>query len=750
MKHWTERRLREITSDRLDYKLNMPEEYPPIEARRTEDGGVRDRFFAAKAELPDEITVLRPYSVDGFKNETVIYVAPDGRDTSEGTKESPVATLHEALRRAEGCGGAKIVLRGGEYNFKQTAKITCAHSGTEESPLIITAEDGEVPCISASYDIPATAFVPVTDEAVLARLNPEVRDRVLVCDLPSLGITDYGTLGYGGAVLLCNNIPQVIARYPNEGEVLIPMSENIIEPGGHVYNTHGPSLGREGPWEIGITDERCLTWQWHEDIWLYGALYAEWGRRFAPIGGFDSEKMSMRGRYAFEWGLKYEPDNNYYFFNILEELDVPGEWYLDRECGKLYFYPPSGELTGEDSIRFASGACGLVEVDGAEHVLLDRLDLGRCVGSAFYVHDSLRVLIQRCHVTGTCEAGDEDVAAVEITDGKLCGIIASTVEHFTNRAVSVSGGDRLNLIPSNNFAQNCFIINPHTRFGISASGCGNLLSHNYVHNTTMGDGGHNEGIHEYNVVEGGDTETSDTGMIYVAGGGCSSCGTHFRYNYFFDFAKGDYGIYFDDLSRGMYAYGNIVVGNGFNEDGSWTSGGRSYNAHNGGEHCFYNNISIDAGYFAFGGDITYWLFDNHWDALFPGILEASLDKRTEKYLGRNPTYRDYCEALDEYNRAKSEPGYVVKSSPAERRLRSPWCINYENNVIVRAARPFKIDHGEETATCLETNFITDDDPGFVDFENRDYRFREDAPVYERIPDFVPPPFEKMGPVDDYE
>ena len=30
----------------------------------------------------------------------------------------------------------------------------------------------------------------------------------------------------------------------------------------------------------------------------------------------------------------------YYFLNILEELDSPGEWYLDESAGKIYFWPP--------------------------------------------------------------------------------------------------------------------------------------------------------------------------------------------------------------------------------------------------------------------------------------------------------------------------------------------------------------------------------------------------------------------------
>ena len=118
-------------------------------------------------------------------------------------------------------------------------------------------------------------------------------------------------------------------------------------------------------------------------------------------------------------------------------------------------------------------------------------------------------------------------------------------------------------------------------------------------------------------------------------------------------------------------------------------------------------------------------------------------------MDRYPTYKDYCKAVFEYAEDRKDPNYENRSGDAERRIRSNWCNHYENNVIFRAARPFKLDVGLETATGLETNFITSEDVGFVDEGARDYRLREDSVVFEKIPGFVAPPFEKMGPVDDF-
>ena len=40
-------------------------------------------------------------------------------------------------------------------------------------------------------------------------------------------------------------------------------------------------------------------------------------------------------------GMSTQQGIIYYAFNLLEEIDQPGEWYLDRNKGVLYIYPPS-------------------------------------------------------------------------------------------------------------------------------------------------------------------------------------------------------------------------------------------------------------------------------------------------------------------------------------------------------------------------------------------------------------------------
>ena len=730
-------------SQKMYIRLNMPDDFPAIKAAPTEQGGVRDRFFAAKAELPKEINIIEPFQVESFSTsrKNTVFVAPTGSDSGKGTMQEPLATIQEALNRVRRKTGAVIYLRGGDYEIAEPIVLDDSFSGTEDAPFILSSYGKETPVLSCSKKIPVSTFSKLKDETMLARLRPQVRDKIYVADLKALGITEYGSVGKNQPMLLINNAPQTLARYPNENEPLIPMSDKIYESGGVEFETsllYTRDIAKKGtPWEIGITDPRCLDWQWNDDIWIFGALYAEWAREYHRIAHLDRDKMSMTSEKPSNWGVQYDRGNNYYFLNIFEEIDVPGEWWIDKKTGLLYIYPPK-QWEQTDDIRFASVSFDMLTLQNTRHTIVNGLTAGRVYGSCIVIEGGEQNLIQNCHIVGTKKAG------VNIKGGTNNGCIFSTFEQFASHAVRMDGGDRANLIPAHNFVQNCTLKNPISRFGLSMDGCGNLLSHNYIKDTTIGIGGCNECVCEYNEIDGGDLYTHDSGMIYVAGGGLSACGNHFRYNYIHDFNCCGYGIYFDDLSRGHYAYGNVVVGRGKDID---YVGERCYNVHNGGEHCFFNNIAVDAGYFAFGGDISYY-YDGKacaaiWPLLADSMVSASEDKRTERYLGRNPTYREFLVHLDKYFAEKDLPGYT--RSQDEERLRSPYCNNYENNVIIRCKEAFHLSEaGRKTATSLETNFITEEDPGFYDMEHGDFRIKKDSEIFRHIPNFEVTAFERIG------
>jgi hypothetical protein len=60
----------------------------------------------------------------------------------------------------------------------------------------------------------------------------------------------------------------------------------------------------------------------------------------------------------------------FYFLNVLEELDEPGEWHLDRAAGILYFWPPAP--VGEGKARVSVLEQPMVSMRDVQHVLTDK------------------------------------------------------------------------------------------------------------------------------------------------------------------------------------------------------------------------------------------------------------------------------------------------------------------------------------------------------------------------------------------
>jgi len=59
-------------------------------------------------------------------------------------------------------------------------------------------------------------------------------------------------------------------------------------------------------------------------------------------------------KYSDHSGMVY-PSQRFYFLNVLEELDQPGEWFLDTASGVLYFWPPEDGKLGDAAERLVSG-----------------------------------------------------------------------------------------------------------------------------------------------------------------------------------------------------------------------------------------------------------------------------------------------------------------------------------------------------------------------------------------------------------
>ena len=129
------------------------------------------------------------------ESEIILYVSPDGSDSGDGSYGNPLATLDGARRRVReykrGMTEGKIIVSflEGEYPLSQGVQFTRDDSGTDKISIVYRAEPGQTVSFTGSRQIDTAAFQPVTDPAIRARLQENVRDRVGQLDLKAQGIT---------------------------------------------------------------------------------------------------------------------------------------------------------------------------------------------------------------------------------------------------------------------------------------------------------------------------------------------------------------------------------------------------------------------------------------------------------------------------------------------------------------------------------------------------------------------------------
>ena len=256
------------------------------------------------------------------------FVAVDGDDNNPGTLEYPFRSIYRArdsLRTLRISGGltcpATVMVRGGTYYLSESVIFSGEDSGTEECPIVYRAYPGEVPVLSGGRKL--TGWKPY-------------KGKIMQCMLPEVksGRWFFRQLFFNGK-------RQIRARYPDfdprdplyGGWTFIEKTEGKTsfryENGTFARGWEKPDQG-----EINIFPWRC----WNNDI--IPIKKVDHDRRIISLSRPVIHRLNQAvGKLDFQWLMA---GNRYYVENMLEELDQPGEWCLDRETGVLYFWPPEG------------------------------------------------------------------------------------------------------------------------------------------------------------------------------------------------------------------------------------------------------------------------------------------------------------------------------------------------------------------------------------------------------------------------
>lgn len=541
----------------------------------------------------------------------VLYVAPDGNDANPGTLAQPFATVNQALsaNRAAGpvTGGTVIELASGRYPLAETIALTDADSGSgPDAPLTIRAATPGTAVISGSKRL--TGFTAVTDPSVLARLPEEARGNVMECNLLALGITDFGAIQEQPMVnLSVNGVPQTLARWPNSGFIRVG---EMVDNGN--IDHEDPKKNRP---QIFTTSDRISRWTTAPDAWLQGYLATNWMYGYVPVGSLDPKAKTITTAWCYN-RLSGWPDIKsgypYAIFNLLEEIDQPGEWYLDRANGMLYLYPSATFGNADVDLSMLPGL--MLTVTDASHVRIEGLVFEGSRGSGVELQNASDCLIAGCTVRNVSGIG------VIINGGQRNSMIGCNLHDLEHTACHISGGDTETLVPGGHLLANCRFRNfariSHSG-GISLNGVDHRITHCVFEDcpsSAIRFAGFNLLV-EYNAFRNCCNQIDDYGVIYAWGNPTwrgniwrfnkfSHCGGGYTQGWVQNRYFGTSAFRFDDAVSGQTVYGNL-----FTHFDLWGTAAGVMGNNSGRENIFDNNLVTDSrganyGYFD-GGNHMY-------------------------------------------------------------------------------------------------------------------------------------------------
>lgn len=693
-----------------------------------------------------------------------IYVATDGDDSQSGTEESPLASLEAArntIRRLKQQGsipkgGIEVWVKGGNYLLDQTFALNADDSGTEEAPLIYRSAEGEAVYLSGGRKLDTKFAQKVSDQTIVNRLPENARDQVYVLDLKAQGISEYGQLyQYGFSLpvqpypleLFIDGKPQRLARWPNEGTMPIG---KVLDPGSHPRE--GDTSNRGGQFQYNY--DRADRWTEAKDIWLQGIFSYGYADDNLQVEWIDRTRKIIKVVQPHIYMIRSSEDENtsaghlrgYFVYNLLEEIDVPGEYFVDQEQGKLYFWPP--KAIGECELAVSVMEEPMVAMEGVSHVSLSGFTFEYARGMGVYMEEGENNVISQCTfrnlglmgiMMGKGVAGPNgpihefvgEPVARQVGNLKANAYMNSVWDRKAGRnhriegcqfyqlgagGLILDGGNRSTLSSGNNEVLNSEFHhfnrwNKTYAPAIEIKGVGNRIRHNYIHDaphTVILLAG-NDHLIEFNeitrVVQGSD----DMGAIYM-GRNPSEQGNVLRYNYFHHFEDEESrvaAIYFDDGQNGGQVFGNV-----FYKVGSPRFG--AIFVHGGHDQVFENNLFIDC---IRGLGNSPWDQQRWEDYMKADLWQARL--KTDLDISKPPYSERYPELVSALN--KTERTCFVR-----------------NNLVYRC-KTFSVPQYQLTG-----NWITDEDPGFVDLEMLNFNLKEDARLFEEIPGFQPIPFDSIG------
>jgi hypothetical protein len=668
---------------------------------------------------------------------TNIYVSEQGSDDGNGSLKKPFKTIEKAkdFIRNKRVNGDKlpysILIRKGDYYFTETAQFTKA-----DSNLTIMPYKDEKVSFTGGVSIDPANALPVMGIERENLFPAENRANILMVNLKKLGITDFGELhptGFGHPKppvwmeIFVNDVPGNLARWPNDSS--IPIGE-VLNIGSLPSKGDDRNIGGKFIYNV----DRPSKWKNTDDIWIFGFFYNGWADDAVKLASIDTIAKTFTTAQPHRYGFRnIKPYNKWYAYNIAEEIDTLGEYYIDRKEGILYFYNP-GEV---ETIKVSVFKKPFISINGSSNITFKNITLGCTRGIAAEMFNSENCVFQNCTfknigiyaVNINYDENSENINAPVAS--KNNGLKDCTVAQTGSGGIMLYGGNRNTLESSGNYVENCFIhdfnrISKTYCAGIKISGVGNRISHNEIYNSPHAaillKG--NDHLFEYNNIHDVCKATDDVGAFYY-GRNPSERGNVVKYNYFHHIGTAGLrssAIYHDDGACALTVFGNVL----------YKAGAFPTLIGGGCDNIYINNIFID--------DTIGIKVDNRFQAFEwakPHIAKGGVidQKLNEIHYNQPPYSTKYPELVNYWN---EDPAFPKRNL-------------IDRNVFVRVDKLIlKVDEGvnsdKDFLDFTENNYITDENPGFEDIENQNFKLKSTSEIFTKVPGFEQIPFEKIGPI----
>lgn len=488
----------------------------------------------------------------------VIFVSPGGNDTARGlSPEAAVASPQRALDLAAEHKAGEVRFGSGRYELEAAVQITAKHSGSQDRPLVIRAEDGAKVVLSGGRKITGWRRDQSNSQIWRAEV-PEVKT----------GEWEFRQLFVAGK-------RATRARTPNDGYLRIQGASPQDKPVKLKFKRG--DIKRE--WAEGGDVEVIALLAW-ADIRMQIRAVDE-ANSVATLSG-DPRPSNK------------EENARYWLENAPEFFDAPGEWYLDKKAGILSYWARDNQDLSKIEV-IAPYLEELVVIQGEPekrvgNLIFRGIEFSHTdwkLGTNGYADTQAAVATK-----GELRAEyAENIRIENCTFSHLAGYaidLGRGVKHFTivgNEMIDLGGGGirigetaipktladecHSHIVTDNHIHQLGRVYPPAVGVFIMHSGT-NRIAHNHIHylfytaisvgwNWSYRETPCRENIIEFNHLHDiGQNMLSDMGAVYTLG---PQRGTVVRNNLIHDvsaFTYGGWGLYTDEGSSGIIMENNVV------------------------------------------------------------------------------------------------------------------------------------------------------------------------------------------------